>query len=747
MSAVTGDGGSDGPDVRRGAGRGAGGNSVNGGSQHGLVQAGEIGTYTQHLHFHGHGAGDASGPPGSPGSPPSHSSPSPMGHQLPLDNDVFENRDLDRGKVWEALDERQRSPRPVRPLTAVISGVGGIGKTALAVRLSHELKSRFTAAYVDLDEWRTAGSIDLQALLKHLLRWLGAEESWLTADYREQVRLYERKTHGARVALVIDNVWSADEISTLLPVSAESVVLVVSQERLRPLEARGAISIALDPLAEEHASAVLHKIVAGAERDVPPRVLEQLARLCAGFPIALHAAGRLLCEHPSRRTERIVADLTKDLYEKGLSVVEAVWNAAYDALSVPAAQRLYRLLPQHPGYDIALEAATALLGTGLDDAEDALDALTDAGLLALSPRPGRNQLHDLLRAHATRCANRHTDPAETEEGLRRLLVWYRRQAERADRAIDPRRPRVAEPVPEPSDAPERSAAPGLPDAPDVPFASAAEARTWLDTERKALYGLVRTASDLGEDTHAWSLCEPLWKHYEDHHNHTDAIRAFQVGKDAAQRAGAVRALIRMRCQLAQAQWKAGRAGDADTETQQAVRSAESVVPGERLHASALEFRGKYFAWNGEPDRAVEYFERSRAIHRTIENAYGILLQSFLLGRTLRAAGRLPEAETELTTALGLAREQEHERMIGRSAAELGRTHRELARPEQAIAVYEEALAQEQARGSTYDQTQLHEELAALIEATGDTESAESHRARARELRIEAGVGPGVEIGT
>lgn len=745
MSAVTGDGGSDGPDDGRVDGRDAGGNSVSGGSQHGLVQAGEIGNYTQHLHFHGHGAGDASGSPGSP-------SPSLMGHQLPLDSDVFENRDLDRGKVWQALDERQRSPRPVRPLTVVISGVGGIGKTALAVRLSHELKSRFTAAYIDLDEWRTAGSIDIQALLKHLLRWLGAGESWLTADYREQVRLYERKTHGARVALVLDNVWSADEISTLLPVSAESVVLVASQERLRPLEARGAISIALDPLAEEHASAVLHKIVAGAERDVPPPVLDQLARLCAGFPIALHAAGRLLCEHPSRRTERIVADLTTDLYEKGLSVVEAVWNAAYDTLSVPAAQRLYRLMPQHPGYDITLEAATALLGTGLDDAEDALDALADAGLLALSPRPGRRQLHGLLRAHATRCANRHTDPAETEEGLRRLLVWYRRQAERADRTIDPDRPRVAEPVPEPSDVPEpldaseSSTAPELPDAPDVPFASAAEARTWLDTERKALYGLVRIASDLGEDTHAWSLCEPLWKHYEDHHNHTDAIRAFGTGRDAAQRAGAVEGLIRMRCQLAQALWKAGRVTEADMETQQAVRSAESVVPGRRVHASALEFRGKYFAWNGEPDRAVEYFERSRAVHRTIGNDYGILLQSFLLGRTLRAAGRLPEAETELTAALGLARDQKRERMIGRAAAELGRTYRELARPERAVAVYEEALAQEQARGSTYDQTQLHEELAELVEETGDAGAAESHRVRALELRVQAGVGPRGELG-
>ncbi|MFE4056961.1 tetratricopeptide repeat protein [Streptomyces sp. NPDC059096] len=707
-----------------GDGGGRWGNSVNGGTQHGpVVQAREIGSYTSQ-HFHFHGGEESAGP--LPG-------PAPTGHQLPLGEVAFKNRVAESGDVLRALD-REVPSGPVHPLIVTLSGISGIGKTALAVHLAHELKSRFPwSTYVDLDEWRTAGAVDTEAVLKHLLRRLGVREGWLPAGYRDLVGMYKTVTDGARMVLVLDNVWSADEVTTLLPVSARSVVLVAGQRRLHALEGPRTVALVLEPLRREPALDVLSEYIGSTGRQVSPQMVSRLEQLCAGFPIALHTAGGLLREHPSRRVERIVADLTAALHEKGLSVVEAVWNAAYDALDAADAQRLYRLMPRYSGYDLTLEAAMALLGTGRDDAEDALDLLTNAGLLADSPRPGRKRLHDLLRAHAVRRADRYGDPAETEDGLRRLVAWYRRQAERADRVIAPERMRVAEPVP------------ALPYAPDVPFEGEAEARSWLDTERKALYGLVGTASDLGEDTHAWSLCEPLWKHYEDHHNHTDAIRAFGTGRDAARREGsaeATKALIRMRCQLAQALWKAGRPEEADTETRQALRSAESVVPDTKLHASALEFRGKFLAACGRPDDAVPYFERSRALHAALPNPYGVLLQSLLLGRTLRAAGRSAEAGEELETALALAREEDHPRMIGRTAAELGRTYRDAGRPERAFAAYEEALDQERRRESTYDQAVLHEELAALAEEAGDRERAEEHRGSARELRVRAGAEPG-----
>ncbi|MFE1960427.1 NB-ARC domain-containing protein [Streptomyces sp. NPDC059479] len=639
---------------------------------------------------------------------------------------MFENREDQIGQVLRELDKRAEFSQPECPLVVTFSGVSGIGKTTLVAHLAHRLENRFRAKYIDLDQWRVAGLIDHEALLKYLLRWLGARADQISSEYQQLVGQYREKTHGARLVLVLDSVWSADEIRNLLPVSAEAVVLVASQEPLSGLESRVTLEIALKPLSHEHGSRMLKRYIKSERPDMSVEALGAVARLCEGLPIVLHIVGTLLAAYPCRRMERMVADLTKDLREKGLPVVEAVRNAAYATLA-PSAARLYRLMPHHPGYDITIDAAAALLGTGLNDGEDALGALVKAGLLALSPRPGRWRMHSMLRAHALRCANQHDDPAETEEGKRRLLVWYRRQAERADRAIDEIRLREAEPLAE------------LPYAPDVLFTNAVQARAWLNAEHTALYGFVPIARDLGEDTHAWSLCEPLWKHYEDHHNHDVAIRTFRIGRECAQRDGSPRAakgLIRMRCQLAQALWRVGRAADADAETRQAVLSAESLVPGTKLHASALEFRGKYLAECKQPYQAVECFQQSRGIHRAIKNPYGVLLQGFLLGRTLRAAGWLLEAEAELKAARQLAKDLSRVRMIGRTMTELARTHRELRPTEQAIAAYEEALAYEQARGSVHDQIELHGELAELTAETGNGEVAERHRARARELRIE-----------
>ncbi|AXG77287.1 hypothetical protein DVK44_05825 [Streptomyces paludis] len=702
------------------------------------IQAGEIGTLNQHLHFHTATA-----------EPPLTTA---AAHRLPAEVPPFVNRDEQRTQLLRAVDERGEAPL-VSPLTVVLSGVAGIGKTALAVRFAWELAPRFPAGtfYVDLDQWRTDRSIDVEAVLRHQLRRLGVAEDWLRAEYPALVELYGEKTRGARMALVLDNVWSADEITTLLPASADALVLVTGQRRLPLLEARGAIGLALGPLSPAHSAAMLRKIVTGAtgasDAATPtdpadgqpresPETVDALARLCEGFPAALRAAGTLLHLHRHRGIERLVADLTAQLHERGLPVVEAVWNASYGELPAPAA-RLYRLLPGHPGYDITVEAAAALLGTGRYEAEDAVEALLGAGLLAVSPAApvlrGRTRfrLHGLLRSHAVRCADRHGDGAETEEALRRLLVWYRRQAERADRAVQTDRLRLADPVPE------------LPYAPDLAFADEAGARAWLDTERKALYAWVRIAADLGEDTHAWALCEPLWKHYEDHGNHDDAIRAFTPGRDAAERAERPDALIRLRCQLAQALWRAGRAPEADSETERAVRAAASAVPGTRLHASALEFRGKFLAWRGEPDRAVTYFRQSRDIHGAlpVPNTYGVLLQGFLLGRALRSAGRPAEAEDELDTALALARASHHLRMTARCLAELGRVHRALGRTGRAVTALTEAAEVEGRRGAGYDEARLHGELAELAGANGDALAAERHRARARELREGAGAAP------
>ena len=152
--------------------------------------------------------------------------------------------------------------------------------------------------------------------------------------------------------------------------------------------------------------------------------------------------------------------------------------------------------------------------------------------------------------------------------------------------------------------------------------------------------------------------------------------AFRTGRDAAQRAGHLAALVRMRCQLARPLWEQERYEEAETEVGLAVGGARLLggAPAhdeQKLWASALEFRGRVRSEQGDWASAVPDFEESRQIHTRIQNAYGVLLQTHLLGQAAAALGEQDRAATLLARAHAMAQEQERERMTARTGFELG----------------------------------------------------------------------------
>ncbi|MEW2548795.1 hypothetical protein AB0910_24005 [Streptomyces sp. NPDC047002] len=653
----------------------------------------------------------------------------PYGGEPPPEGPVFENRTRELAEL-RSLWRRPPAQDLARPAVAVLSGPVGIGKTSLVVRFAHEVDRDpdHRALYADLTRWRRpGGAADLRGLLRHLLGALGVARHWTLPDtYAELRGMYLRRTRTVRLLLALDGVLARDEVEALLPASPESVVLVACA---RPLPTLTAVGLPLDGLAPDHAVAVLRAMLRGTPREeLGPEALARVAGVCGGFPGLLTMAGGLLRSHPGRRVERLVAELTSRLTQEG-TMANGLADEVYAGLP-PQARRLYRLLPYHPGYDIGTDAAAALLGTGLDESEDALEALAETELAAVSTRvradgPFRLRLPDVWRPHALRRAQRDGGEAEAGEGLLRLLCWYRRQAERADRAIAERRLRVAEALGE------------QPYGPDVAFKGEAEARAWFETESGALHGLVRVAEDLGGTAHEHgaALCEPLWKEYEESDGHDTAADSFAGGVAMAQSAGLVELAVRLRSQLSQPFARTGRHAEALDQAAQAVRSAAAVAPGTLLQASALEFRGKALEASGDHAGAVADYRASRAVHEALpDSAYGVALQGFLTGRALRRAGDAASAAAEQEAALPVARSTGNHRLIARVLTETAALREASGDAPGAVAAYEEALAHEEARGAKFDvRVALHESLAAL----GETPDA--HRAAAGELRLRAGV--------
>ncbi|MCF1597328.1 NB-ARC domain-containing protein [Streptomyces muensis] len=668
--------------------------------------------------------------------------------ELPPEPVHFVNRDEELERALRAVAEwRSRS----RPLVIALSGAAGLGKTELAGLIARALLDRCPMAdgvlAVDLDDFRDGGVLDPGDVLTRLLGSLDVEPGQVQGAYAARCRQYWNRTSEARMVLVVDNVRYASEVVPLLPASGDSVVIVTSHGPLREFEAGAAVDLALPPLEERAATELLELIVADPRLAADPEAARAVIRLCDGLPAALHVAGRWVRTHRLRPLARLLAELRAELDEKGVSDVEHIWNTAYADLSRPAAL-LYRLLPHHPGGTFTLHSATALSGLGPEGCQDALEELDRAGLLDLRPlsstEAGQMRLPGPLRAHALRWSRRETGDGEVAEAQVRLVRWFVRQAQLADRYAAGARLTVVDLL---------DGVPGAPDAPlEDPEAAASDdararraerAARWLDEERHVLFACARLAHGRGMDTEVVALSEPVWTHALDHPHQSEAVEVFRLAVDSAVRHGGDAGwLVRTRCQLARPLWESGEYEEAAALLDGAMSAGELLGKSERdrkLAASAVEARGMLKGARGDWSGALDDFGGSRDLHRAIPNPYGVLLQTYRMGEASAEVGDLETACRLLSEAYNGFVAQRRERLIGRSAFALAGVLHRLGRTVEARELYEQSLARADRRRAGVDRARVHEALAELDAADGNSAEAEEHRTAARSLRRRNGL--------
>jgi tetratricopeptide (TPR) repeat protein len=610
--------------------------------------------------------------------------------------------------------------------------MAGIGKTELAYQVIRELRPRFPDGVlrVDLDESRVRGAVDVMDALGSLVRGLGVAPEWSGHSLADRSKRYQTKTEGLRLAVLIDNARYASEVEPLLPASGASVVIVTSRGPLADLEAGAAVEIPLGPLGERDARDLLLRVADDPRLAADQEAVAELVRLCDGLPLAIRVAACLIRGHRRRSLPVLLGEFRSRFHEEGLSAVAAIWDAAYEALG-PDAARLYRLLADAPGPTFTGYSAAAVLGCGRDTADLALEEL-DAAALVVNVRDDfgneRMLLPAPLRAHAGRRARRHDDQEEHSAALQRIVSWYLRQAQRADTLAAGTRLTLAPAVPE------------LPDAPDVQFGNAFE---WLEAERHALYGCVAIAYARGLDTEAWSLCEPLFTHYLDHPHYADVIDAFRAGLAAAQRAGHVPAVVRMRSQLAFAYRDNGRFSEAARELDQAASASRALGNSDddrKLKASVTEFRGRLHGAQGEWADAAADFQDALAVHEAIGNEYGVVLLSYRLGQAADRLGDSRRAAELLERAHLEAGRLGRERMAARTGFALADVLRGLGEADRARELYLTSLKSARERRSDFDEARVLQALASLEDETGDAAAGLRYRAAADQIRERNGAG-------
>jgi DNA-binding SARP family transcriptional activator/tetratricopeptide (TPR) repeat protein len=475
---------------------------------------------------------------------------------LPFDVRDFSGRSSELQWVCDAAGPAAEGA----PTVLALDGMGGGGKTALAIRAAHQLAGQYPdgSLFIDLHGF-TPGHTPLSAFHAQgdLLASAGLPSEEIPTVPAGRAARWQFYMQGRRMLVILDNAVASEQVRELIPASSDSLVLITSRPRLTGLDGAKWLTVGALPLSD---SRQILRDTLGAERiQKEPEAARELLRLCGGLPLAVRIAAARLANRPRWSIQRLVERLgdhgrrLDELSIEGRGVAGAL-QLSYQSMA-DEQRTAFRLLGHHPGRYLDAEEAAALLDTDVTTAEDVLEELVDVRLLE-AREPGVYALHDLVRSFVQRIAEGER-AAEDGQAVRRLLDHYVSTAERACDTLFPGRRHFGE-----GDEKCRAAR--------AEFDNKDEALKWLDQHRDSLLAAVDTAIGMGMLWHAARLPRELGFHSSIRAYDTRANAALEHGVSASRQLDD-RPLTRLNLMnLAMGKWRLGQLRDAVARLDEAV---------------------------------------------------------------------------------------------------------------------------------------------------------------------------------
>lgn len=606
--------------------------------------------------------------------------------QLPHDNDAF----VGRAAELDTLVQGEPSRRIV-----MITGVGGIGKTTLAIRGGHLLRDRYPdgQVYLNLRGFDPShAALTPEAALHQLLFSIGAR--YIPTGREERAALWRSTLADKRVLLVLDNATATEQIEDLLP-GGTCFVIVTSRNRLSGLAVRhGARRIALGALSDEESLSLVTTLI-GADRVAAERpAAQRLTALCDRSPLALQIAAEQVVSTAGAGIGDLVAQLEDvqhrldalQLPDDALFSVRGVLSWSFAALGEDAA-RAFRLLGVFPGPSVTRLTAAALFGVPVPVARTLLDKLTTLCLLEQDGE--RFTMHDLVRAYAAELSG-ELAAEERQDALARVLSWYRVTLSTVgNRGIGRSTP----------------IEPAHTDVPHVVFADQRDYLRWCGVEWQNIAGLVRRAGRNGQHGPAWHLTYLLFDYFYAAGRPLEWLELLRVAMRAAETSGnrVARAILFNHGSVAYS--RLGRNDDAVEQLRHGLALLDE--PGDWRHrisllgnlASTLREAKKYEAAR-EPAREALELARREGIDYYLAATHDVLCE--LDAETGRWADALEEGQP----GLEYARRSGSQILEANLLISLGRARAGLGRSDAAEATFGEALRISEDAGDLY-----HEGLA------------------------------------
>ncbi|TDU76742.1 tetratricopeptide repeat protein [Streptomyces sp. KS 21] len=587
---------------------------------------------------------------------------------------------------------------------AVVAGLAGVGKSALAVATAHRAVELGwfgdRVFFLALRGYAPNGAVSGPQAVQEMLRHLGIRDTDMPASPEARLHLYRaelaaRAQAGERVLIVADDAGSVAQVRDLVPAQDAHRLLVTSRHRL-VAPGFSARIVALDELAADAAA----ELLAGAllrtwpedprpERD--PGALAEIADHCGRLPLALTVAGALLAGDPGLPAGELARQLsgartrlaTLHIGEEGDGDVPVGVRAAFDLsyARLPADQaRLLRLLTVVPGPDCATAYAHLLTRGSMPRPDGppeelaavraSLAALVRASMLIEQPvGSGRWRMHDLVRLYARERGEEQAGQDGREGVIDALLASLAFDAAVACHAlgVDGR----------------AASGPGLP--------SVAQALQWLDGERPMLVAAVGFAAAAGRPDITVELAGRLAPYLALYGHAPDAVvvahHVLEVGRESGDRTDVGAALYN----LGMAHLDAWQMAEASALLGEALVLFREV-PEPLGEARSLNLLGSLYTRERRWEEAREAHEQALEIFRAqgIRHAEATALVN--LAHVLKQSGRVDEAVEACEQAHRLLKETGDDHRAATAQGVLGDVLWEAGRREESLAVREEALA-------------------------------------------------------
>ncbi|WP_405062432.1 helix-turn-helix domain-containing protein [Kribbella sp. NBC_01505] len=606
-------------------------------------------------------------------------------------------------------------PGALSSRVVLISGIAGVGKTALALTAAHRLRAQYPDGqlYADLRGADAVAPEPLQ-ILGRFLRALGVPGRRIGTEPAEAAALLRSELADRRMLILLDNAQDAAQIRPLLPGAGDSDVIVTCRRRLPDLATTHAVD--LEPLPHDDAVRLIAATAGTRRLDGDQPGVSALAEACARLPLALRIAGARL----ATRRQWTVADLAHRLEDGnrrltelslGESSVLSSFDLSYADLSADA-QRAFRLCSLHPGDDFSAESAGVLLGIPAAAADRVLEVLLEANML-LQHTKNRFRFHDLLGLYSRRLL---AEDAEATTARTRLHAWY---VEAATAAMDLVHPELVRLAAHP--------------APETFFGSRADALDWLDAEVPALLVVVKNTAHSDDRSLAWRIVDQLRGYFLLRRDIDGWLPAVDAALAAAETAGDDAARVAM---LINRSWAVGAIGrDEEALSDGLTGQAIAVAIGWTAAAGYLAhligwlqlLRGELAEADRWIRRALELVEDEQQDHLR-----AVVLNS--LGMTRLYQGELQEAADLFGAALQVS-DTGPELATLTIRGNLASAVRQLGEVDHAAALLSDVLDAHHRRSYPRGELSTLDELARLYAQRGDGPAALQAALRAYEIAV------------